>query len=59
MTPDVKSLAINHYKKHITVPHRCQLVPNDTNNSVFSLRFESTAVRDAIRIALEKVWSRD
>jgi dTDP-4-amino-4,6-dideoxygalactose transaminase len=46
--------AINHYKKHITVPYRCQEVLNDTNNSVFSLRFESTVVRDSIRIALEK-----
>jgi dTDP-4-amino-4,6-dideoxygalactose transaminase len=45
---------VNHFKKHITVPFRCQEVPNCTNNSVFSLRFKSTVTRDAIRIALER-----
>jgi dTDP-4-amino-4,6-dideoxygalactose transaminase len=53
-TPSISQFAVNHYKKHITVPYKCQEVLNDTNNSVFSLRFENTAVRDAIRIALEK-----
>jgi dTDP-4-amino-4,6-dideoxygalactose transaminase len=52
--PAVIKHAVNHYKKHITVPYKCQEVPNDTNNSVFSLRFESTVVRDSIRIALER-----
>ncbi len=52
--PSVAQTIINNYKKHITVPYKCQEVVTDTNNSVFSLRFETTAVRDAIRIALEK-----
>jgi len=52
--PSVAQFAVNYYKDHIQVPFTCQYVPNDTSNSVFSLRFESTAVRDAIRIALEK-----
>jgi dTDP-4-amino-4,6-dideoxygalactose transaminase len=52
--PSVTQFAVNYYKKHITVPYRCQEVLNDTSNSVFALRFKSTAVRDAIRIALEK-----
>ncbi|RLA40678.1 MAG: hypothetical protein DRR06_17090, partial [Gammaproteobacteria bacterium] len=53
-SPSTTRLVVNYYNKHITVPHKCQAVPNDTSNSVYSLRFESTAVRDAIRIALEK-----
>lgn len=52
--PSVAQFAINHYKKSITVPYKCQKVLNDTSNSVFSLRFETSTVRDAIRIALEK-----
>jgi dTDP-4-amino-4,6-dideoxygalactose transaminase len=47
---------INKYKKHITVPHKCQDIVNDTNNSVFSVLFESTPVRDAIRIALARAY---
>lgn len=52
--PSVAQFAINHYKKNITVPYKCQEVVTDTNNSVFSMRFENTVIRDAIRIALEK-----
>jgi len=52
--PSVTQFVINHYKKHISVPYKCQTIASDTNNSVFSVRFETTAVRDAIRIALEK-----
>jgi dTDP-4-amino-4,6-dideoxygalactose transaminase len=52
--PSVTQTAVNYYKDHLQVPFRFQYVPNSTSNSVFSLRFESTAVRDAIRIALEK-----
>jgi dTDP-4-amino-4,6-dideoxygalactose transaminase len=52
--PEATKSIINYYKKHITVPHRCQEVVNDTNNSVFSMLFSDSAVRDAIRIALAK-----
>jgi dTDP-4-amino-4,6-dideoxygalactose transaminase len=45
---------VNHYKKHITVPFEVQDAPDCANNSVFSLRFERTVTRDAIRIALER-----
>ncbi len=47
-------LAIRHFMKHITVPHRCQKIDSDTNNSVFCLLFNNSVVRDTIRIALEK-----
>lgn len=43
---------INYYKKHITVPYRCQEVPTDTNNSVFAIIFDDTPTRDAVRLAL-------
>lgn len=52
--PCVSQFAVNYYKSNISVPNKCQEVVSDTNNSVFSLRFETSAVRDAIRIALEK-----
>ena len=52
--PNETSFAVNHYKKHIMVPHKCQEVLTDTNNSVFSLLYNNSVVRDTIRIALEK-----
>jgi dTDP-4-amino-4,6-dideoxygalactose transaminase len=53
-SPRVARFAVNDYVKGIRVPTECQYVVTGTNNSVFSLRFENSAVRDAIRIALEK-----
>jgi dTDP-4-amino-4,6-dideoxygalactose transaminase len=52
--PNPTQFAVNHYKKHITVPYKCQESVTDTNNSVFSLLFKDSNVRDTIRIALEK-----
>jgi dTDP-4-amino-4,6-dideoxygalactose transaminase len=45
---------IRTYKKNITIPYKCQHIPNATNNSVFSIMFEDIVVRDAVRIALAK-----
>lgn len=52
--PSIASFAVRNYKKNISIPYRCQEIPNATNNSVFGVRFENTAIRDAVRIALEK-----
>lgn len=52
--PEREMAVINEYKKGIKVPYKCQQAVTGTNNSVFSLLFESNAVRDAIRIALAK-----
>ncbi len=45
---------INYYKKHITIPYAYQNVLTHTNNSVFSLVFNETSVRNAIMVALAK-----
>jgi dTDP-4-amino-4,6-dideoxygalactose transaminase len=45
---------INKYKKHITVPYKCQEVLTGTNNSVFSIVFEDPAVRNAVVVALAR-----
>jgi dTDP-4-amino-4,6-dideoxygalactose transaminase len=51
---DVARKNILSYKKHITVSHKCQHVVSGTNNSVFCIVLEDSAIRDAIRIALGK-----
>lgn len=52
--PDQTSKVVNYYKKHITVSHGYQYELTATNNSVFSLVFAESSVRNAIMTALAK-----
>lgn len=42
------------YRKHLTIPYKVQKIPTYTNNSVFSILFEDSNIRDAVRLALAK-----
>lgn len=45
---------INKYKKHLTVPYKPQVYLGCTNLSIFSILFNDTVTRDAVRLALAK-----
>jgi dTDP-4-amino-4,6-dideoxygalactose transaminase len=45
---------IYKYCEHIAVPYKTQLIPTETNNSVYSILFEEPCVRNAVMTALAR-----